>query len=285
MTQSALVAGALGFAPRATAAEEPALAADESEALAEQPAEVADEAPAVASDVADVGSVVPGTDEAVALARQHFNRALQHYRHGGYDGAIRELHWAVYLDPAGKDLEYNLAIVYEKRGELDAALLHWQRYLKLEDEPIERERARLAVERLEGAKRRRAATQQQPPVVPCRAHEQLAQCRHERDRAEGSRQAWVAATAVTSGAALLVGAVLGVKALTLDPDGSEASATTSRGELQDRADRAHRYAIAADLALAVGAGAGLAAGVLYFSTPAASEDTAKAWGVSWGGAF
>src|SRR5688500_10226785 len=74
-----------------------------------------------------------------AGARAHFDRALELYRAGQYAPARDELKAAAALDPGGKDLFFNLALVQEKLGELEQAILALQRFRELESDATERE--------------------------------------------------------------------------------------------------------------------------------------------------
>src|SRR5687767_8854145 len=86
------------------------------------------------------------------LAAVHFERALAHYRAGQYQAAIGELKLAIAQDATSKDLFYNLAIVHEKRGELEPAVGNMERYLTLETDPLEISRARYAITRMRAAR-------------------------------------------------------------------------------------------------------------------------------------
>jgi len=112
-------------------------------------------------------------DDPAALAKAHSERALDAYREGRYERAVKELEHAVELDPEGKDLYYNLGLVHEKLGNLDRALFYFRRYLELETLPAERERVEIMVQRLAGAEasaRRadaeQAAAPRDPDVAP-----------------------------------------------------------------------------------------------------------------------
>ena len=70
--------------------------------------------------------------ERLEEARQHFETALEHYAKGRYRQAIIELRRAHALDPSGKDLLYNLAVVHEKLGEVGPALSYYRTVYELE---------------------------------------------------------------------------------------------------------------------------------------------------------
>ena len=100
-------------------------------------------------------------------ARPHFERALELYRAGRYADALPELEVAAKLDPGGKDLFFNLALVHEKLGQLPEAIAALERFRELETDAAERERARLGIERLNGAKANQVAAH--PTATPCPA--------------------------------------------------------------------------------------------------------------------
>ena len=76
-----------------------------------------------------------------AGARQHFDRALELYRAGHYAEALEQLKAAAKLDPDGKDLFFNLALVHEKLGQVPDAIAALSRFRELETDATERERA------------------------------------------------------------------------------------------------------------------------------------------------
>ena len=237
--------------------------------------------------------VQPGSAAAIAQARQYFLGALEYYRTGDYAGALRALHWAVYLDPGSKDLEYNLAVVYEKQGQLGAAIEHWRRYGKLERNRAERERAQLAVQRLMSVVNRqrdgnRTGNEGIGSDGSAGAPEQT-----QEPEARRAFQDWAIGAGVVAATALCVGAVLGVRALLTDPDSGRPGEGETMADLEARARRAHTYAVGADVAFSVSVGAGVAAGMFWFAEPAsASNDNrrlkgslARKLGVTLGGVF
>src|SRR5688572_14486078 len=137
-------------------------------------------------------------------ARSYFERALEHYRAGRYHDAIRELDTAFALDPTGKDLAYNLALVHERLGQLREAAAYLRRYVELESDPAEIASAREAITRIEGARVEQAeyaAIAAKPPLPASSSPPApLAPCAEP-----GRWDGWVTAT---SGAAV-VAAVVG----------------------------------------------------------------------------
>ncbi|MEP7050649.1 MAG: tetratricopeptide repeat protein [Pseudomonadota bacterium] len=185
-----------------------------------------------------------------AAAHEHFERALVWYRAGKYRQAAQELDAALDRDPAGKDLVFNLALVQEKLGDIDGAIRSLQRFERLEKDPVELERAGQTIERLEGARVELLAHADPgpPPAAPCPV-----------PRHRGRFDAWVVGTGSLAIAALLVGSVFAIRALTLDGD-----TTGSLQALHDRADRARGAAIVADVAFSTTLFAGAGSAALYF---------------------
>lgn len=221
----------------------------------------------------------PGTPRAIEIAKRHFEKARAAYGMGSYKTAIEELRTALRYDPNGKDLVYNLALVHEKLGELEPAIENFKRYVEMEDDPKERERVELIIQRLEGAREEVTLTEE-PEVTPAPVAEppesRPAPMRApEREPAKKGRlDGWVYATGGVSIAAALVGAVFGVRALSTRPRDTE---TTGPGktpdDLREQNDQAHSYAVVADVAFAVSLVSAGAAGFLYFSRDAETTPT------------
>ncbi len=222
----------------------------------------------------------PGSKEAKRLAKQHFQDALKFYKDGSYRQAIDELTQAIEYDPGGKDLYYNLGLVHEKLGEIDPAIAAFKRYTEMETDTAELERVIQTIRRLEGARDQVAKTDTPETTEPS-GPQTAAMLVVERDKKESPRDekkkkgrldAWVYATGGASLVALGVGTYYGVRALSTRPSSSE---TTGKGntiyDLQDRADRAHNYAVTADIAIGVGLGLGGVAALLYFIRDAPPE--------------
>lgn len=214
----------------------------------------------------------PGSPEAVRAAKAHFERALDAYREGAYRTAIEELREALRLDPGGKDLVYNLALVHEKLGEVDAAIREFRRFTEMETDPAEVERVQGIIKRLEGARdelRRKqeasaeAAEPAETPDVTPRAAPDAA------PREKGRMDGLVIGAAGVSAAAALVGVVYGVRAVSTAPGSDERTGPgTTVFDLQRRADDAHSYAVVADVAFVVSALSGGLAAALYFGRDA-----------------
>jgi tetratricopeptide (TPR) repeat protein len=210
-------------------------------ASAQVPARPADAAPAAESE-----------------ARPHFERSFELYRAGRYADALHELEVAAKLDPGGKDLFFNLALVHEKLGQLPDAIAALERFRELETDAAERERARLTIERLKGAEANQAAAP--PASTPCPAPPAPSA------PSQGRPTAVLVGTASVAVVSLVVGAIFGAKALADDVGDSGTSASLSIGQLRERGRRAEREALVSDIAFALGAAsAGTFAGVWLLS--------------------
>ena len=193
-------------------------------------------------------------------AKGHFEAALVHYRAGKYRSAIVELEKAYGVDPTGKDLVYNLAVVYEKLGELDSAIHYLERYVALEPDPDEVRHANDAIQRLRGARQElaRAPRAAEKPCPPQPASKAPAP-------SSGRFDEWVAVTGGVAVVSAVVGTVFGVRALDMQPGADdETGAGESREEMRDRATTAKSLARVADVAFAISVVSGSAAAVLYF---------------------
>lgn len=205
---------------------------------------------------AQVPASAPASEGRDTDARKHFDRALELYRAGRYADALEQLQKAAELDPNGKDLFFNLALVHEKLGQLPQAIAALERFRELEPDEGERDRARLTIERLKGAEAAARVQRSEPvcPVAPARA------------APAGKPTAVLLGTASLAAVSLIVGAVFGVKALSDDVGHTGTSASLSLGQLRERGRRAEREALVADVAFAVSAAsAGTFAGVWLLS--------------------
>lgn len=192
-------------------------------------------------------------------AARHFEAALEHYRAGKYRDALGELEEAYGLDPTGKDLVYNLAVVSEKLGRFDDAIHYLTRYLELETDPKELERTRDVIRRLEGARTELTpSSSSAAKAPPCPAPVQTPA------PPPGKLDEWVFATGGLSVAALVVGTVFGVRALARDPRGESTGDGVDIDELESRVSEAEDLATVADIAFAVSLISGSGAVLLYF---------------------
>lgn len=211
-----------------------------------------------ASSLAQVPIIaVESRSEGEQGARQHFDRALELYRAGRYADALEQLVAAAKLDPNGKDLFFNLALVHEKLSQLPEAIAALERFRELESDPAERERARLTIERLRGAED--AARAARPAHCACSEPASS-------PASPGRPVALLVGAASLSVVSLVVGSLFGAKALADDVGDVRTSPSLSIGQLRERGRRAQREALVADIAFAVGAAsAGTFAGVWLLS--------------------
>lgn len=183
-----------------------------------------------------------------AGARRHFERALELYRAGQYASALPELERAAELDPNGKDLFFNLALVHEKLGQLPRAIEALERFRALETDRNERERARLTIERLRGAQRaaeRASAASPEPCPAPAATAARFTSRQEPNPVLVGA--------ASVAAVSFLVGTVFGLQALSDNVKHASTSADVSLGQLRERGRRAAREALVADVAFAVSA--------------------------------
>ncbi len=190
-------------------------------------------------------------------AERHFELSLTHYREGHYRAAIAELEAALTLDPASKDLLFNLAMVHEKLGQLEQAISALERYAELETDPAELKWARAAIARMRGALAefgppKIAARVPMPPpgVVPREVPER--------------RNTALLVTGSVAAVAAVVGVIFGVRALILSPGADPKTGPgLSIEQLRSRQERAHSSALIADISFAVGIVSGAASAVLW----------------------
>lgn len=203
--------------------------------------------------------------ERQAHAVELHNEAKALYERGLYRRAITKLEAALALDPDGKELVYNLALIHEKLAEPDLAETYYTRYIEMETDPKLREQAQAAVKRIQGAKvklkadlEERAAATSAPssvasaPVVAGRPA--------QASRAPSPMVLVIGGVAV---AALGVGIGFGVSALATQPVNASTGPHVTAYDLEMRARSAHTQAVVADLAIGTSVVVGLAASLLY----------------------
>ncbi|WP_437594542.1 tetratricopeptide repeat protein [Sorangium sp. So ce1000] len=207
------------------------------------------------------------------------DEAQRLYQHGEYRAAIAKLEAAVALDPEGKELIYNLAMIHERLGEIDEAERYYHRYFEMEPLPKAREEVTAVLKRLKGAKRELASAKPPPAPAPAAsvttALPYLPRLPRHPATAGGARPhaTWLAVSGGVAAGSLVVGGVFAALAVARAPG---ADARTGAGvavaDLQADASAAHRCAIAADVALLVAGLSGAAALYLYLSprAPAAN---------------
>jgi tetratricopeptide (TPR) repeat protein len=103
------------------------------------------------TDTPTLGGASRGDRQTRAIA--HYERGRVHYASGRYRAAIVELEAAIALSPSMSDLQYDLGLVYERLGRLDAAVVAYRRYQQSTHDAAERERTTRILARLEGAQR------------------------------------------------------------------------------------------------------------------------------------
>ncbi|WP_441286068.1 tetratricopeptide repeat protein [Sorangium sp. KYC3313] len=208
------------------------------------------------------------------------DEAQRRYQHGEYRAAIAKLEAAVALDPEGKELIYNLAMIHERLGEIDEAERYYRRYLDMEALPKAREEVHAVLKRLEGAKRELSGAKP-PPSAPAKAASVSTALPYlprlpRHPVAVGSampRATWLGVSGGIAAGSLVVGGVFAALAVARDPGaGERTGAGVSIADLQADASAAHRCAVAADIAFLVAGLSGAAALYLYLSpgAPAAS---------------
>jgi tetratricopeptide (TPR) repeat protein len=192
------------------------------------------------------------------------------YEQGRYHAAIEKLEAALRLDPDGKELVYNLAILHEKLADTDAAERYYRRYLEMEPDPKAKARIQGILRRIEGLQRELADPSRRRVAGP-------APLRPEQPSAPPPPRPvkpWVVATGTVAGVAFLMGSIFGLAALARNPG---ANAHTSRdvsiSELQADARAAHVDAVISDVSFLITLAATGTATFLYFSTPRGAPQT------------
>jgi tetratricopeptide (TPR) repeat protein len=194
------------------------------------------------------------------------DEAHELYERGEYRSAIARLEAALAIDPEGKELLYNLALIHERLGEVDTAERYYRRFLDMETEPKVRERVQAVLKRIEGAKKEFAAPKPAPPPAPAPAPPPPPPPAPSPRRVAGRV---VVAGAVAVGAFLASG-IFGLSAVAGDPGSHPMTgAGVSIDDLQSEARSAHTRAVVADVTFFVGALATTTAILLYtFGHPA-----------------
>jgi tetratricopeptide (TPR) repeat protein len=190
-----------------------------------------------------------------AEALEHYTRGREHYQAGRYQDATVELERALTLDPDSPNLVYNLARVYELRGEIDRSMQYYRRYLAMlpASESDERGRVESTIQRLEGARTqplREPETRTIPVMVPT-------------ERGVADTTFWTLAS--LSLAALVAGSITGGLSLRAERQASELVLGRD-GDVaarEARADAADRLALGSDICWAAGAVGGLTSILLY----------------------
>ena len=98
-------------------------------------------APTATASAQSVADAAKEKKERQARAVDLHDEAKALYERGLYRRAITKLEAALTLDPEGKELVYNLALIHEKLAEADIAEGYYLRYIDMETDPKARERA------------------------------------------------------------------------------------------------------------------------------------------------
>lgn len=221
----------------------------------------------------------PAQTEDQAKAQQHFQRAKDLYQQGSYREAIQELELARSLDPAAKDLVFNLGVVHEKLGRFDEAIVYFRQYMDMEGVTAqEKTKAESIIKRIQGAKRE-VPTATAPPRGDGTAAPPDGGDGHAEDTPqsppEGPRGRIDAATIAAGSVAVVglgVGTVFGIQALSTRPSDFVTGRDGSFVDFQQKNDDAHTAALIADVGFGVGIVAALATAWLYFGR---TKDTAQ----------
>jgi len=182
------------------------------------------------------------------------------YAEGHYRAALDRLEAALRIDPEGRELVYNLALIHEKLADLKEAIGYYRQYLQMEPDLRTKARIQGVLRRLEGAEREADVAPipaAAPPPVPLASPPPLRPVRP-----------WVIATGSVAGAAFLTGAACGFSALAKNPGPNARTGNgVTIGALQSAAHVAHVEAVGADVSFLIAAVAAGTALVLYVSTP------------------
>ncbi|WP_434048665.1 MULTISPECIES: tetratricopeptide repeat protein [Sorangium] len=210
------------------------------------------------------------------------------YQHGEYRAAIAKLQAAVELDPEGKELIYNLAVIHERLGEIDRAEHYYVRYLAMETLPKEREQVMAVLKRLKGAKRELSGAKPSPAApssaagtaapLPLLPRVSLLPRRSVVAANPRPPTPWLFVSGGIAAGSLVVGGVFAALAVARDPSPRERTGDgLSVADLQADASAAHRFAVVADVALLAAGLSGAAALYLYLSprAPAARPGASR----------
>lgn len=221
-------------------------------------------APSTSATAAPVNPAKDNRDRQARAVELH-DEAKALYERGLYRRAIAKLEAAVELDPEGKELVYNLALIHEKLVEPDIAERYYRRYIEMETDPAARERTQAIVKRLEAAKKNLKADLQERAAAMSAGGSASPSGPAVPGAAPVSRMP-SPMVFVLGGVALAaagVGIGFGVSAITTHPDGETTGPRTTSYDLQARAEAAHTHAVVADLSFVTSLVVGAATAVLY----------------------
>ncbi len=200
------------------------------------------------------------------------------YERGLYRRAIAKLEAAVELDPDGKELVYNLALIHEKLLDVDLAEQYYLRYVEMETDTKARERALVIAKRIKAAKKNlEADLEERAPAATSSATASVSAV----TTSSGSQPSAMPSPMVfviggVALAAVGVGIGFGVSALTSYPGGATTGPGQTAQDLETQARSAHTQAVIADLAFVTSLVVGGAATVLYLVETRSSRRPAAA---------
>jgi hypothetical protein len=87
------------------------------------------------------------TQDKLAKARDHFNRAKKYFDQKQYESALKELEAAYLLDPKPQ-IVYNIGLVHEKRGDLESAIRYFRSYLLQKPKAKNRKKVKRRIKQL-----------------------------------------------------------------------------------------------------------------------------------------
>lgn len=222
-------------------------------------------APTATASAQSAADVAKEKKERQARAVELHDEAKALYERGLYRRAITKLEAALTLDPDGKELVYNLALIHEKLAEADIAEGYYLRYIDMETEPKAREHAQGIVKRLQGAKQKlkddlkeRAAPSAAPSASAAASSSAGTQVRSGRFP---SPMVFVIGGVAIAAAGVGIG--FGVSALANNPADASTGPKVTAYDLEMRARSAHTQAVVADLAFGASVVVGAAATLLY----------------------
>ena len=205
----------------------------------------------------------PTPTEAQVKAQEHYKHARELYQVGSYREASGELEAALALDPAAKELVFNLGVVSEKLGKFDEALRYFRHYSDMALSAAEKQRADGFIKRLEGAKNEVVVA---PPPPPAPGTKETP------PKPAKAENGWIDAATIGVAAVALaglgVGAAFGIKALSERPkSGFVTGRDGAYADLQRSADTSHTDAVVADIGFGIGVAGAAVAAYLYFARP------------------
>lgn len=202
------------------------------------------------------------------------DEARARYQRGEYRAAIVKLEEALAVDPEGKELVYNLAIIHEKLGDIEQSEAYFRRYLEMETDPEVRAEVAATLRRLEGARKELAPPS--GPRPPARPKQASMSRPPEPPAPRPIRPSVLVAGGVAAGA-LVVSNVFALSAILRDPGSDvETGPGLSANEILSDARSAHRDAVVADVALLIAGAAGGLALYFYLTTPPLRRPPASA---------